>query len=189
LINHNFHDWQKDMKTISAYILALIFTGIVVSGASAANLDGHVQYRIVSYSFSSDDLSGYSDSVDLGPLLITGTTSDILTDSGAGSSKFGTSDPQNVTDIFAVSADFSATPDISLRGAFGITKNRWDASLDPDYDTGWEANLGVIYQLFNNIRYEVHFGYMATGDLFKEKNTYSDVENIIMISNQLTMSF
>jgi hypothetical protein len=30
---------------------------------------------------------------------------------------------------------------------------------------------------------------MDTGDIFKERNAYTDVESIIMISNQLTMSF
>jgi hypothetical protein len=175
------------MKNFYQYLLALILTGTAASGVSAANLDGHMQYRIVSYSFNSDDISD-SGSADLGPLLITGLTSDILTDP-VGSSGYGITNPKNATDIFAVSADFSATPDLSLHGAFGVTKNRWSASLDPDYNGSWEANLGVIYQLFNNIRYEIHFGYMETGDLFKERNTYTDEESIIMISNKLTMSF
>jgi hypothetical protein len=35
----------------------------------------------------------------------------------------------------------------------------------------------------------MHFGFMDTGDLFKRNNAYSDVESIVMISNQLSMSF
>ena len=64
-----------------------------------------------------------------------------------------------------------------------------DTSMKSNYDSSWEANLGVIYKLFNNFSYEMHFGFMDTGDIFKKSNAYSDVESIVMISNQLTMSF
>ena len=84
---------------------------------------------------------------------------------------------------------FHRRPDLSLHGAIGITKNRWEAALDPNYQSGWEANLGIIYKFFNNLSYEVHFGYMEPGDLFRESNAYSGVESIIMINNKLTMSF
>lgn len=160
----------------------------MTGGASAANLDGHMQYRITSYSLSDGRGGDSSITTDLGPLLITGSTASFLDDS----SYFTTNlleDPQQATDIFALSADFLATPDLSVRGAFGIAKNQWRSILDPDYEAGWEANLGVIYNVFNNISYEIHFGYMDTGDLFKERAKYTDVENIIMISNKLTMSF
>ncbi len=177
------------MKMLSTYIAIILLVSGLGSFASAANLEGHQQYRIVSYNFSSDDTSSTDSSVKFGPLLITGSTSDILTNNLYGPSEYGVNDPKFVTDVFAVSADFSATPELSLHGSIGITKNRWDAALDPDYDSSWEANLGVIYKLFNNIRYEVHFGYMDTGDLFKESQAYSDVESIIMISNKLSMSF
>jgi len=177
------------MKKYYTILLVLTFLLGMSSVASSANLDGHLPYRIVSYSFSSDDTSLSSDSIAATPLLITGTTSDILLDSATFSPGYGSADPRRATDIFSVSADFEATPDLSLRGAFGVTKNRWDAGLNSDYNSSWEANVGVIYRLFNNIRYEVHFGYMETGDVFKESNTYSDVESIIMISNKLSMSF
>ena len=176
------------MKYPIVYIVSLLIFAGYCSIASAANIEGHMQYRIVSYSFSSDDAGSPSESYTLGPLLITGAASDILLDSPF-SPDLGGSDPKSATDIFAVAADIAATPDLSLRGTIGIAKNRWGASLDRDYTSSWEANLGVIYKLFNNIRYEIHFGYMETGDLFKERNTYKDVESIIMISNKLTMSF
>lgn len=173
-------------KLITHIIATLLFFG-AATFVSAANTEGHQQYRFVSYNFSSDEIDGSA--IHFSPLLITDSTSDILTDNLYSSSEYGIVNPKQTTDIFAVSADFSATPALSLHGAIGITKNRWDAALDSDYDSSWEANLGVIYQLFNNIRYEVHFGYMDTGDLFKESQAFSDVESIIMISNKLTMSF
>lgn len=178
------------MKNFGIHILIVLLIGLSFSTAYSANLDGHMQYRITSYSFSSDNNSPNSSfTTDLGPLLITGTTLDVLTDDFSNSSDFGSKDLPKTTDVFAFSADYMATPDLSLRTTFGITKNRFDSTFDPNYQTSWEANLGIFYQLFNNIRYEIHFGYMDTGDLFKESSAYTDVESIIMISNKLSMSF
>jgi hypothetical protein len=177
------------MKKLIIHIAIILLASGPGTIASAANLDGHLQYRIVSYNFSSDQTTDSNSTIHFDPLLITNSASDILTDSLYGSSGYGIQDPKQATDIYAVSAYFTASPELSWHGTIGITKNRWDASLDSDYNSSWEANLGIIYKLFNNVRYEVHFGYMDTGDLFKESQAYSDVESIIMISNKLTMSF
>lgn len=177
------------MKKLLIHIAILILVSSVGTIASAANLDDHLQYRIISYNFSSDQSTDPSNTIHFDPLLITDSTSDVIIGSPYSSSAYGMQDPKKATDIYAVSAYFTASPELSWHGAIGITKNRWNAALDSNYDSSWEANLGIIYKLFNNIRYEVHFGYMDTGDLFKESQAYSDVENIIMISNKLTMSF
>ena len=87
-------------------------------------------------------------------------------------------------------AQFNATKKFSLLGAFGLTRNLWAPdSINYENESSWEANLGVIYKLLNNLSYEIHFAYMDTGDLFTERSSYNDVESIIMVSNQLTMSF
>lgn len=161
---------------------------IAVSSASAANLDGHMKYTIISYSFNGGENDILSEA-GKDSLLITGTSLDILSEDMINPEDYSVGDPRPVTDIIAVSAGFAATPDLSLQGTFGFSKNQEDFNLDLDYNHSWEANVGVIYQLFNNIRYEVHFGYMETGDLFKNTSSYSDVESIIMISNKLSMSF
>ncbi len=179
---------QLKMKNLVPYILALCLSGTLAAEVQAANLEGHMRYRIISYSFSNDDPDQQQNSVSLGPLLITGNSADIFTDSTYNNSEYG-AEPSLTTDVLAVSADFPATSSLSLQTTFGIAQNRGSSSYDSDYDTSWEANVGVIYRLFNNIRYEIHFGYMDTGDLFRERNTYSDVESIIMISNKLSMSF
>lgn len=171
-----------------AYSSALLLLAGTATTVCAASLDGHMQYRVTSYSLNSEGLDN-SPNVNLEPLLITGATSDIITESLDTSSLIGKAEIQSQTNVFAISADYLATPDLSLHGAFGITKKSWDSSLGSEYDASWEANVGVIYRLFNNIRYEVHFGYMDTGDLFKENDTLNDVESIIMISNKLSMSF
>ncbi len=174
-------------------ILALFIFGATVSVATAAEPNGHQQYKITSYNFGDNAFLGAenqgSKANTFDPLLITGSRSDILNRSPFIVNEFGTSDTQSTTSGFAVSADYDATSKISLHGAIGVTKNDWDASSNPNYNSSWEANLGVIYKLFNNLSYEVHFGYMDTGDLFKQSSTYNSVESIIMVSNQLTMSF
>jgi hypothetical protein len=173
--------------TVLTITALLIIAGDVVC-ATAANLDGHMKYTIVSYSFNIDGTETLIDD-NSQELLITHSQRDLLNDSMKNSKDFGIADSKPTTDILAMSAEFSATPELSLHGALGISKNKQDFTFDPEYNASWEANVGVIYKLFNNIRYEVHFGYMETGDLFKEKNSYTDVESIIMISNQLSMSF
>ncbi len=174
--------------------LIILVLAATVSVASAADSGGHEQYRIISFNFSDQihsDKDGHvnRDNV-FDPLLITGSRADILSRNPFFVNEFGTSDTQTITSGFAVSADYMATQKISLHGVIGVAKNNWDASTDSSYSSSWEANLGIVYRLFNNLSYGVHFGYMETGDLYKKNsNTYDSVESIIMVSNQLTMSF
>ena len=177
------------MKLVILPITALLLSLALVNIVSAANLDGHMQYRIISYSLNADTAEDQNKNVNLGPLLITGITSEALREDLTDEVNFSGDDSQSTTNVFGLSADYFATPDLALYGAFGITKSSGSSAFDTEYEASWEANVGVIYKLFNNIRYEVHFGYMDTGNLFKESNTYTDVESIIMISNKLSMSF
>ena len=120
--------------------------------------------------------------------MITDSASDIL--SGESfltelSSQTGKSAPHG----FAVAAEFLATPSLAFHGAIGVTKGNWDAEASLDSESSWEANIGVVYNFFNTLAYEVHFGYLDTGDVFEQNSSYSEVDAIIMISNQLSMSF
>ncbi len=189
LVYPSRRDNRTKMKFIIPFIAALLLSLTFVSGISAANLDGHMQYRIISYSLNADTAEDPKKNVNLGPFLITGLTSEALREDFTDEVNFSGDDSQSTTNVFGVSADYFATPDLALYGAFGITKSSGSSAFDEEYEASWEANVGVIYKLFNNIRYEVHFGYMDTGDLFRESNTYTDVESIIMISNKLSMSF
>lgn len=159
------------MRFVTLYIIALLLSMALASGVSAANLDGHMQYRIISYSLNADTAEDPNKNVNLGPLLITGVTSEALREDFTDEVNFSGDDSQSTTNVFGVSADYFATPDLALYGAFGITKISGSSAFDEEYEASWEANVGVIYKLFNNIRYEVHFGYMDTGDLFKDSNT------------------
>lgn len=162
------------------------------STALAVDLAGHQQYKIITYNFSDfgqgeDGLKNGSKSK-FTPLMITGSRPDILQRTPFSDVSLGNSDAQNSTSGFAVSAGFKATSKISIHGSFGMTQNDWDAAADKNYSSSWEANLGFEYKLFSNLSYGVHFGYMDTGDLFKT-SSYDSVESIVMVSNQLTMSF
>ena len=181
------------MTKFALFISAVL---LIFSRPSCAEEVGtHSAYRITSYNLGTivDDqnkpVSHYV--TDFKPLLITNTTSDILQSEHIG--RVFLSDPATSTTNargVALSATFDATQKLSLQGAFGVTRNLLvPDSLKYDNESSWEANLGVIYKLLGNLSYEMHFGYMDTGTLFNDRNSYTDVESIIMISNQLTMSF
>lgn len=178
------------MKRFSGiYFLLVLLLTATVSWAETAQ--DRIPYRIISYQFNSDAPDAQFSSLTTAPLLITGASADILTDPTTSQRFTSTSalDPHAITDIFALSAEIAATPDLSVQGSLGFAKNRWDEATDPHYNSAWEANLGIIYKLLDNLSYEIHFGYMDTGDLFRDSDTYTGVESIIMINNKLTMSF
>lgn len=175
------------MKQTITFLTAFFLVGFAAT-VMAVDLDTeNSYYKISGYSFSAED--SFSDTgsrisvTSFSPLLITNHQADIL----HGSREFNEGAINSTSRSFGVTAQYAATPTIELHGAVGITKNNWTSS---DYgDSSWEADLGVIYKLFSNLRYEVHFGYMDTGDVYKERGTFNDVESIIMISNKITMSF
>jgi hypothetical protein len=182
-------------KIIVFHILIVLQLFFQSSTLIAADLSAHSAYKVTSYNLGTiQELQGkttLNQSRDFNPLLITNTTADVLNSERQKTvySDDTASHNSNINSI-ALSGQFDATKNISLQGAFGITRNLWTPDLTGSVNgSSWEANLGVIYKLLNNLSYELHFGYMDTGDLFSDRNSYSDVENIIMISNQLSLSF
>ncbi len=168
---------------------------LIASPVSAEGVDTHSVYKITSYNLGSildnQDSNGTSLPENFRPLLITSTATDILNSEHEGASSWAETNPHaSSARGIALSAQFNATDKISLQGTFGVTKNLWTPeNIDYEQESSWEANLGVVYRFLNNLSYELHFGYMDTGDLFIERNTYTDVESIIMVSNRLTLSF
>jgi len=152
----------------------------------------HSAYRVTTYGLG--NVTDFDSAIavsphDYAPLMITGAASDIL----SGQQRFNPlaqsgSNPEAV-EGFAIAARFEAGKSISLKGVFGMAHNLWNNSLKDENRSSWEANLGVIYSLLPNLNYELHLGYMDTGDLFKSRSEYSNVDSIIMISNKLTLSF
>lgn len=177
---------------IAHIVLAFLFCS---SLSFAAGESTHHAYRVTSYNLGAildyQKKNSLFESSSFNPLMITSTTSDILNSEHQPSVSWGETVPHTSSSKgIALSAEFEATNKISLQGTFGITRNLWTPdNVDYENDSSWEANLGIIYKLVSNLSYELHFGYMDTGNLFSDQSSYSDVENIIMVSNQLTMSF
>ncbi len=160
-------------------------------GVQAEEPATHSLYKVTTFNLgSSVDFQDFSpvNSAKYRPLLITSTKVDILGADRFRDINFNISEDKSGVSGFAIAAEYSPLSKIAVQGVVGVTKNNWDPNT-AEHQSSWEANLGVIYKMFGNLRYEMHFGYMDTGDVFKERNTYTDVESIIMISNQLTMSF
>lgn len=165
---------------------------VATPAAMAEEFGEDSSYRITGFSFDTDAFfeseSGLQiESSRFKPLMITNTASDIL-----GGDPLGNTSPQTSKSAphgFAVAAEYLATPSLAFHGAIGVTKGYWDTDTSLESESSWEANIGIVYNFFNSMAYGVHFGYMDVGDVFRETNAYSDVDSIIMISNQLTMSF
>ncbi|MEN8198782.1 MAG: hypothetical protein ABFR63_01790 [Thermodesulfobacteriota bacterium] len=90
---------------------------------------------------------------------------------------------------FVIRAAYSPTSDITFYSSIGLTDTLEDSSFDYADRIGWEIDLGLAYKVFNNFSYEIHFGYMDTGELFKKSSSFADVESITILANKLTMSF
>jgi hypothetical protein len=182
---------KRSMKTALNTFLIAVSVLAIAAQASADESVGHSLYKVTTYNLGTSldfqDFSSINSQKRFDPLLITSTKADIL-----GSDQLD--DPlhesfnKSATDGFAIAAQYSPSAKFACRESWASPRTiliRILQSTNPS----WEANLSVIYKMFKNFSYGVHFGYMDTGDLFKERDALKDVESIIMISNQLTMSF
>lgn len=119
--------------------------------------------------------------------ILTGTQSDIFAE-GDLADNFSTEVRQAGIDGIAFIADYKATPRLELHTAFGAA-NADKTPLNYDDYYGWEANMGIGYKILDNLTYEVHLGYMATGDFFQKGDDEADTEDISIITQHLTMKF
>lgn len=179
------------MKKLIIYLTPLLFLTCTLQNASAEELEMLSAYKVTTYNLGA--LMDFQETADIQlrnyePLMITSTKADILNHQSLTESSLRTTPDLGTSTGFAISAQYQPTNQFAVQGTFGIAKNNWDPSV-AEHESSWEANLGVVYRLLDNLNYEVHFGYMETGDVFKERNSYSDVESIIMVSNKLSMSF
>ena len=179
------------MRKTALLCITIVAMASFSTDLMAADLETHSVYKVTTYNLGA--LIGQQNSANLNvrnyePLLITSTKADILNDQQVRNEQLSTTPRPNSTQGFAVAAEYNASSQLAVQGVFGVTKNNW-APSSLDQNSSWEANLGVVYRLLDNLNYELHFGYMATGDLLKERSSYSDTESIIMISNKLSMSF
>jgi len=187
------------MGAVSKKILFLPLLALLLASPAMAVMpaaltpETHSAYRVTTYTLG--NITDFDNAIsvsprDYAPLMITGATSDIF----SGDSRFSplAKSGSNVGTIegFAIAARFEASKSFSIQTVFGMAHSTWNNDrLKSDNRSSWEANLGVIYSLLPNLNYELHLGYMDTGNLLKNRSEYSGVDSIIMINNKLTLSF
>ena len=183
------------IKIYRLLLTTMVFLFVLAGSSSllAADLGNTGDYQITGFSFDSDAVSESEsglqfESSRFKPLMSTNSVSDLLAgDPFINDLSLQTS--RSAPHGCPVAAEDRATPSLAGHGAIGVTKGNWDTDAALQSESSWEANIGVVYNFFNSLAYEVHFGYLDAGDVFKQSDAYSDIDSIIMISNQLTMSF
>lgn len=184
------------MKLYRFYLLTLCLASLMLAvgvvSSQAEGLDSS-EYKVSGYTFDSDAVSESESGLlfetsRFKPLMITSSATDLFGEDPFGSS-FSSQAAGTAPQGFAIAAEYLPTPNLAFHGAIGVTSVAWDSESESELQSSWEANIGVVYGFFNSLAYEVHFGYMDTGDLFQGVDTYSEIESIFMISNQLTLSF
>lgn len=182
------------MKRIFSISLTFLLIGLAITAHADENGLQQGEYRVFAYSLSNGsdayNNEGASKSVSFHSLYISNEAMKTVLN------REGNSLNDPLIDInkgsyqgFAIRAAYAATPDITFHSSIGLTDTIDDKNLAYTDRVGWEVDLGLAYKIFNNFAYEVHFGYMDTGELFKESNSYADVDDITIITNKLTMSF
>ena len=172
-------------------------TGMAFMADLQANF-GAAQTSLMYFYLSGDDnatdndLEAYSGTggsgADFEPLyVLTGAKTSILNNDMGSSNEYGAKARNAGVHAIVLSADFQASDKLGLHAAVGAAEA---ASELPGYDSdyGYEVNAGASYKLLDNLTYNLHFGWLATGDFFK-LGTANDVQDITVLYNNLTMTF
>jgi hypothetical protein len=88
-------------------------------------------------------------------------------------------------------ADYTVDPQLALHGALGIAyADKISSTYYQDDEFGKELDLGLKYQIMSNLAYELHLGYLWTGDFFKgPAGTNYTTDDVYQIDHSLTLSF
>ena len=192
-------DWKTGDKGPDAASQDIKSSAIIAGwNGNFGDFSTGVLYGYISGDNTNDDEDGaYSASKGMGadfePLyILTGQATNVLNgDRGAGA--LGSRVRQAGAHLVAWTGDFKASEDLTLHGGLGWAKadeagsNELGREIDDAY--GWEVDLGLAYKLYQNLTYELHFGWWVVGD-FAELG-YSDVEtkDILLLSHHLSMKF
>ncbi|TSA12420.1 MAG: hypothetical protein D4R73_02375 [Deltaproteobacteria bacterium] len=136
--------------------------------------------------------------LDFQPLyILTGDKSNIATNSeggygyylqNAGGMTYGTDQTLTGVQAYLICADYVVDPQLTVHGALGMAyADKTMATYDDEIGT--ELDLGLKYQIMSNLAYELHAGYLWTGDLFKGAGATTAVDNMYQIDHSLTLSF
>ena len=184
---------MKRLFLIWALATTVFYTVPMTCDVQAEELSSHSPYSISTLNFnSSDEPSGITNAPKpYSLLLITGFNSHILENElNSDATVSGVFDDFSSTKSFVLSGKYDASSRFAITGALGITQ-KLSTPLSQGYDSksSLEVNLGIVYQFFDNVSYGFNFGYLDPGDVLSERANYSEDKAIIMISNQLSLSF
>ncbi|MDY6851091.1 MAG: hypothetical protein SV487_03310 [Thermodesulfobacteriota bacterium] len=97
--------------------------------------------------------------------------------------------------------DHTLTENLMMHAAYGWIKRDqrvYAVALDESDEYGSEFDFGLVYQVMENLEYQVHFAYFMPGDWFKALKANAagaattdgiEVDNTIQIDNTLTLAF
>jgi hypothetical protein len=86
------------------------------------------------------------------------------------------------------------SPDLSFSGEIGYFQAN-EPRVGQDDEIGWEIGVGMGYKIYNNLSYNAHFSYLATGDFFKQDPVTGDygsvgsTEDVYLFAHALSMKF
>ncbi len=81
---------------------------------------------------------------------------------------------------------------LTVRGSLTYAKadEKWDGTnLHEDDDYGIELDIEAIYKIYDNLTYQVGFGYLWTGDYYKGLESNADIDDNYLVVNKLTLKF
>ncbi|MFA7454072.1 MAG: hypothetical protein WCZ10_06410 [Desulfobulbaceae bacterium] len=173
------------------------FAGIIGVNGNFGDLSGRLFYAYIS---GEDDdpteATAYDVSkgtgADFEPLYImTGYETNVL-NGDLGPNLLGTAVRTSGAHIVAAVADFKASEDLTLHGGIGwgqAADTDWIIGQGVDEDYGWEFDLGLAYKLYDNLTYELHFGWWVVGDFAEMGAANLETEDIWLLSHHLSMKF
>lgn len=125
---------------------------------------------------------------DFEPLyILTGSAANVL-NGDRGANLVGTTVRQSGVHAIVALADFKTTEDLTLHGGIGWGQAD-DAPSGWDDAYGWEVDLGLAYKLYENLTYELHFGWWLVGDFAELGISDIETNDILMLSHHLSMKF
>ncbi|HIJ79766.1 MAG: hypothetical protein OEY01_13610 [Desulfobulbaceae bacterium] len=124
---------------------------------------------------------------DFNPLLIlTGDDTGLLNGDTFAADADMVDDGVHMIGLFA---NYKASDKLTLNAAIAYAMADEEKIANQDDDYGVEYNVGAAYKLLDNLTYEVHLGYLDTGDYFQEGVSGQALHNVTLLTNSLTMTF
>ena len=88
----------------------------------------------------------------------------------------------------AATSDLAATEKLTLHGAVAYAVAA-DEQQGWDDEYGWEIDLGLSYQIMDNLNYAIDGGYLFSGDFFKGADKAGENQNVLLVTNVVSMTF